>query len=198
MSEDRIQDLLKQADHAAGPLPSGPTDLASRVRHAHRRRRNVRITGTALAAIIALAVGTTLFISQSSSKKTSNNTLVKNGDSQKNLDHLQAEIDQLRTEIETTLAMLEELNAQQEEQNRQSEIRRILAEPDPLEEVHRQLDKAAFIIVYQADRMYRELNLRESAIESYNQAIKLFPQTQWAKVARERLAEIESDKGDQL
>jgi outer membrane protein assembly factor BamD (BamD/ComL family) len=47
-------------------------------------------------------------------------------------------------------------------------------------------------MVYQADRMYHELNLRESAVASYQRTIELFPQTHWAQVAKDRLAELKT------
>ena len=65
---------------------------------------------------------------------------------------------------------------------------------DPIEEVQRQVDRAAFIIVYQADRMYRDYNLVDSAVESYKRAIEFFPGNKWSDVARERLLEIENKK----
>jgi outer membrane protein assembly factor BamD (BamD/ComL family) len=44
--------------------------------------------------------------------------------------------------------------------------------------------------------MYRELNQTDSAIENYNRVIELFPENKWAKVARQRLSEIENKKSD--
>jgi hypothetical protein len=46
--------------------------------------------------------------------------------------------------------------------------------------------------------MYRELDLPESAVKSYRDAVRLFPETHWAQVARDRLSEIEKLQGDQL
>ena len=60
--------------------------------------------------------------------------------------------------------------------------------------MQKQVDKAAFILVYQADRLYRELNQTDSAVEAYNRVIHLFPENQWARVARQRIEEIESKK----
>jgi outer membrane protein assembly factor BamD (BamD/ComL family) len=66
--------------------------------------------------------------------------------------------------------------------------------PDPLEEIQKQVDKTAFILVYQADRLYRELNRTDSAVETYNRVIELFPKNRWAQVARQRLSEIEEQR----
>ena len=88
--------------------------------------------------------------------------------------------------------------ALQEREDRLAELRRTSGGLDPLEDVRRQVEKAAFTTLYQADRMYRELNLRDSALASYRQVILLFPDTPSAKVARQRLSEIEGPKGDKL
>ena len=62
--------------------------------------------------------------------------------------------------------------------------------PDPLVEIERQYDRAAFVLVYQADRLYKELNLKGSAVETYNRVIDLFPENKWAEVARMRLSKM--------
>ena len=60
-----------------------------------------------------------------------------------------------------------------------------------MQEIDRQVDKAAFILVYQADKLYKELNQTDSAVQAYKEVIQLFPTNQWANVARERLSQIE-------
>ena len=60
------------------------------------------------------------------------------------------------------------------------------------------MDKAAFVLIYQADRLYKELNRTESAVAAYKEIIQLFPTNRWAEVARERLAEIDKYKRDQI
>ena len=49
------------------------------------------------------------------------------------------------------------------------------------------MDKTAFLLIYQADRLYKELNQTESAVAAYKEIIQLFPTNRWADVARERL-----------
>jgi tetratricopeptide (TPR) repeat protein len=63
--------------------------------------------------------------------------------------------------------------------------------PDPVREMDAQVDKTASLLIYQADRLYKELNQTESAVAQYKEVIQLFPKNRWADVARERLAEIE-------
>jgi hypothetical protein len=56
-------------------------------------------------------------------------------------------------------------------------------------DVQMQRDRAALILVYEDERSARE-NRPRDAIASYRRAIELFPQSPWAKVARERLKEL--------
>lgn len=80
-------------------------------------------------------------------------------------------------------------------QQRLDELQAQLASiPDPIEEIQKQVDKTAFILVCQADRMYREFDLKASAIQTYKRVIERFGQTQWAEVARNRLAEIKNNR----
>ena len=51
------------------------------------------------------------------------------------------------------------------------------------------------MIVSQADRMGRELDLCQSAAVRYRRVVELFPDSRWATVARQRLSELEN-KGD--
>ncbi len=80
-------------------------------------------------------------------------------------------------------------------QQRLDELQAQLASiPDPIEEIQKQVDKTAFILVCQADRMYHEFDLKASAIQTYKRVIERFGQTQWAEVARNRLAEIKNNR----
>ncbi len=62
--------------------------------------------------------------------------------------------------------------------------------------MRRQLDRAAFTIVYTADRLRQDAGLLEAAVEQYEQALKLFPETRSAETARRRLTEIKIEKGE--
>jgi len=56
------------------------------------------------------------------------------------------------------------------------------------------VDKTAFVMLYQADRLYKQLRQTDSAVEAYKEIIQLFPENQWADVARERLSEIQEHR----
>jgi hypothetical protein len=107
---------------------------------------------------------------------------------------LKAEVEQLRAQTDATLKLVREVI---ENQRRRSQLQaleaRLASIPDPLEQMQRQADKTAFILVYQANRMYDELDQKDSAIQTYNRVIELFPQSKWAEVARERLLRIQDN-----
>jgi hypothetical protein len=51
-------------------------------------------------------------------------------------------------------------------------------------------EKAAYVIVREAQRKVTELNLTESGIRDYKQVLKLYPDTQAAEQARQCLQEL--------
>ncbi len=108
---------------------------------------------------------------------------------------LETQIKQLQARTDAALSLIQEVLEDEQRQHRLDELKAQLASiPDPLEEIRNQVDKTAFFLVYQADRLYKELNQTESAVENYNRVIELFPENRWAKVARQRLSEIENRK----
>ena len=108
---------------------------------------------------------------------------------------LHEQVRELSARADATLNLVERVLEKQEQQQRLNELRAKLASiKDPLEEVQEQVDRTAFILIYQADRMYNELGLKKSAVERYNRLIELFPENRWATVARERLENIQRKK----
>ena len=169
---------MKEADAVAGPPPDSGGQLAQQVFRL-RRRRSWQSSGL-VAAVLALSVpGVAWLLLEPGSRQVQ--PVARQGQLQQELKQLQDQVDALRVELDTALAVLRELQA---------------ARSDPLAEVQRQVERAAFIMVFQADRMYRQLRLPASAVDSYRRVIALFPDTHWAQVARQRLSEIELDNGD--
>jgi tetratricopeptide (TPR) repeat protein len=114
---------------------------------------------------------------------------------QQQIASLEEQVERLQARTDATLRLVQGVLAEQRQQQRLAALEAELASiPDPLAEIERQTDKTAFVLVYQADRLYRELNQTDSAVEAYEQVIRLFPQNQWAEVARKRLAEIKKQR----
>ena len=182
MTEDKIRNLLREADRMAGRPVRTRVDVTA-IRRRAGRRRLVSLAGpVAAAAVLMIALGI-----WSLGIKTPEPTR-----EQRKIASLESQVKQLRASTDAALALIHELLDDERRQSRLEELEAQLASiPDPLEEIRKQVDKTAFILVYQADRLYRELNETESAVATYNRVIKLFPRNQWAAVARERLSEIE-------
>lgn len=182
MTEDKIKNMIQQADQmAAGPAPVS-VDLSAVRRRANRRHVANLTARIAAAAVVLFALGIWSF------------TAKKTRDQQK-LVALEIQIKQLQAQTDATLNFIREVLENDRRQRRLDELRAQLARiPDPLEEMQKQADKTAFILVYQANRMHRELDQKESAIQAYNRVIELFPQSRWAEEARQSLSEIENNQ----
>jgi TolA-binding protein len=105
---------------------------------------------------------------------------------------LEEQVKQLQAQNDATLKLVQEVLEKDRQDRRLASLNAELASiPDPMREIDRQVDKTAFILVYQADKLYKELNQTDSAVRAYKEVIQLFPTNQWADVARERLSQIE-------
>jgi tetratricopeptide (TPR) repeat protein len=182
VSKDQIRQLLVGADAAAGP-PAFHRVTAAGIRGQVRRRRFVRVAAPiAAAAVLAVAVALSVIWTQAERSQPEPPRIAS----------LEEQVRRLQAQTEATLKLVQEVLAQDRQQRRLAALEAELASiPDPIREIERQVDKTAFILVYQADKLYRELNETESAVQAYKEVIELFPTNQWAQVARERLSQIE-------
>jgi hypothetical protein len=188
MSDDQLTKLLQQTDRMAGQPTQVRVDLSDIHRRA-KRRRIITIAGpVATAAVLMVALGiwsATLRIPQTTPE-------------QKKIASLEEQVEQLQARTDAAMSLIHDILEQEQRQRRLEELNAQLASiPDPIEEMQKQVDKTAFMLVYQADRLYRELNQTSSAVEAYNRVIRLFPENRWAQVAKQRLAEIENKKPNQ-
>jgi len=185
MPEDKIEELLHEADWTAGRPAEVRVDL-SRIRRRAHRRRYVSIVGpVATAAVLMVALGiwsVTLTVPPPTPE-------------QERIADLENQVRQLQARTDAAMSLIQEMLEQERRRQRLDELEAELASiPDPFEEMQKQVDKTAFMLVYQADRLYRELNQTTSAVEAYNRVIRLFPENRWAQVARQRLKEIEDKR----
>jgi tetratricopeptide (TPR) repeat protein len=182
VSEDQIERLLARADEAAGEPRFGLVN-ATEIRRRVYRRRLVRVAGPmATAALVLLGVTLWAICLRTGSPEPGPQRIVS----------LEEQVKQLQAQTDATLKLVREVLDQDRQQRRLASLEAELASiPDPQKEIDRQVDKTAFILVYQADKLYKELNQTESAVRAYKEVIQLFPTNQWADVARERLSQIE-------
>jgi hypothetical protein len=184
MTEDKIENLLRTADQMAGPAKPVSANLAATVRRRarHRHIRNI-ITPIAVAAGILIGVGLwSLFT-----------TLDERTDERQRITSLETQLAQLQARTDATLKFIHEVLKNERQQRKLAELQAKLANiRDPLEEVQEQVEKTAFILVYQADRMYQQRNQKDRAVQTYNRVIERFPRTRSAQTAKQRLSEIQN------
>jgi len=192
VEETKIKNILQEADQFSGPCiapnASAIADkVRSRVRRRHQRNLYLRFAASAAAVLI---IGISIW--NGASKRSTQDALIVKGE---NIEMLQAEVTHLKSEVDSMLAVVRDVIADEKSNATLKKLEAELASfSDPIEDVQRQVDRAAFTIVYQADRMYRDHNLIDAAIESYKRAIEFFPANKWSEVARNRLIEIQSSK----
>ncbi|MBN2182174.1 MAG: hypothetical protein JW715_09690 [Sedimentisphaerales bacterium] len=188
MTEDKLKNLLQEADRAAGPPEPVTVNFSEIRRRANYRRKLLSKGPLAAAAAILIAAGIL-------------NLSIKTQapDQQEKIASLESQIKQLQASTDAAVSLIHEILETEQSQNRLNELEvRLASMPDPLEEVQQQVDKTAFILVYQADRLYLELNQTESAVETYKRVIQLFPENQWAQVARQRLVQIKEQQSGKI
>lgn len=182
MNEEQIGRLLARADETAGEPRFGPVTVAG-IRRQARRRRLVRGVAPMAAAAVVL-VGVTLWGVCTQTQRPE--------PPPQRIASLEEQVRQLQAQTDMTLRLVQEVLEKDRQERRLAALKAELASiPDPVKEIDRQVDKTAFILVYQADKLYKELNQTESAVRAYKEVIHLFPTNQWADVARERLSRIE-------
>lgn len=185
MTEDKIKNLLRQADKTAGRPAHSHVNLSAIRRRADRKHTINLIAPLASAAVLMVTLGVLTVMFRTTEPMQERQKIAM----------LETQIKQLQARTDAVLSLIQGVLEDEQRQNRLDELKSQLASiPDPLEEVRQQEDKTAFILVYQADRLYNELNQTDSAVENYKRVIELFPENRWAKVARQRLSEIEGRK----
>jgi len=174
-----MRGLLQEADRLAGAVPSGPADLAQRVRRSARRRRLVK--GVSAAVLTLLVSATVAFLLRRERRPEETIEVAKR---QAEIQILQKEIDQARETV-NHLLLLEQARL----------LRRELAvRPDPLEELDRQTDRTAFILVRHANQLEHRIGRADLALTEYRRVVNMFPKTTWANIARDRIRQLENRK----
>jgi tetratricopeptide (TPR) repeat protein len=182
VNEEQIKRLFTRADEAAGE-PTFCRITTAGIQRRVRRRRLVRIAvPTSLAAVVAIAAALSVIFVPTEGPQARPQQIAS----------LEEQVKQLQARTDATLKLVQEVLERDRQDRRLAALETELASiPDPVKEIERQVDKTAFILVYQADKLYKELNQTESAVAAYKEVIQLFPTNQWANVARERLSQIE-------
>jgi tetratricopeptide (TPR) repeat protein len=193
VSDEQIRSLLQEVDQVAGVPSFGPVNTTG----IRRRVRRTRLIGIAVpvAAAASLLIATAVVALSIRPQQSPPPT--------QQIASLQEKIEQLQAQTDATLKLVQEVVERDRQERRAAALEAELASiPDPMREINRHVDETAFVLLYQADKLYKELNRTDSAVAAYKEVIQLFPKNRWADVARERLSEIEqrqinkSDEGD--
>lgn len=183
MEEERIRQLLQEAEGGARQVHApAAVDVAASVR---RRARYIRIRNVSLklaaAAVILIAAGVWVLQIQKDLEA-------------ERIASAEKQIAELSIRTDAVVKLLDEVLENERRQQELAEIEaRLVSVGDPMEDVEREVDKAAFVLVYHADLMYKQLEQTDSAVNTYKQVIEYFGDNRWAEVARERLKEIEKN-----
>jgi tetratricopeptide (TPR) repeat protein len=186
MSDKQLRELLQDADRAAGPPRFAPLSAADCRRRIHRRKVVWLAVPAAAAAILLFGLGLWGPRFHAPTPAPQQDGTIAS---------LQEQVKQLQAQTDSALRLVHEVLAQDRRRQEQAALDTELASiPNAAEEIEQQVDKTAFVLVYEADKLYHELNQTESAVEAYEQVIRLFPNNRWAHVARERLAKIKKQR----
>lgn len=198
MIDDPLTKLLHETDQLAGTPAMDADDLLERVIRGVRQRRRHRRISAAVAAIAIIGIVATLFVRSGSNPRE--NHLLANSNRNDHtpdvdVDRLRDEYEHLRIAGDSKVALLQRVSELRGQQSRLAAYAR--APRVDLDRIARnEAEVAARLIVYRADRIYREPPRRAAAIQAYRRAITLFPYTAWADIARERLIRAESLSGE--
>jgi len=198
MTDDPIRELLQEADRLAGPAPTGPEDLAARVRLSARRRRMAAATSlVALLVAAALVVGGML-LREAPEQKPDIAEVAEGQPTTPDAEKLQAEIDRLQREIDLRRAIVNHLVLRERLRDAQARLDRLVSGPSVAERLRREEDRVAFDVARRAHRLEQLLGRTDLAVEAYGHVVRLFPTTIWARVAQERVRTLKSTQGGKL
>lgn len=194
MKRQSLDNLLKNADAIALRAAGGdcdPTLLAELIRGRARRRRHGRWSLLAAALLLGLIGVVALALAP-----RGNPPMVRSRDdvqviSQRDPAEIEAEVFQLRRQIEQGEMLVNKLLEAERRGRLAAELAKRRPSPDALAAIRYEQDRAALILVHQAQRFDDELHKRLEAADTYRRVLALFPESQWADVARRRLDEMQ-------
>lgn len=190
MRDDKLKSLLRDAEAGMERPNFAPADLAGRIRRLDRRRR--RRTRMFLAAVPLMALGTII----AGWSLLPNPAPMKIEDRMASVPFDAGEIERLRAEAEYHQRLARQMIALRKRDRTLEQARRVLAQPDPLDQIREQIDIVAYRMIQRADELRTQMEPSAEAIRVYRDVESLFPNTYAAEVARERLGTLGAPKGE--
>ncbi len=186
MTEDKLQNLLRDTDDSFAAMPPDTQKLVRSVHSRAVRRKYLKTSFSfAAAACLVIALCFALPTFEKGKKPLSPQQLAA----------LQQDIKNLNITADATLKLVREVI---ERQNRLENLKKLNAQLaqfiDPYQQLRENLNHTAFILLDLADADYKQFNDIDSAIEAYNRIVGLFPDAPSAEKAKQRLVEIQKEK----
>ena len=186
----KLTELLEEADAPDATPAVDAAELARRVRQTVQRRRVRRATAGAGVALSVMAVcALALWRPWSSPAPLARDPLPARL-SPAEVEAARAELSALREESGRREALVARLLAGERRRVAAAELRDVSAAPDAVQRLRFEQDRAALVLIQQADSLSRSAGHMGSAAHGYRRVVELFPRSQWAAVARRRLDEL--------
>lgn len=209
MDNRSIENLLREADRAAGGAPQPATGLSSRVRIAQQRRRRQNMVAGVATAGLALAVALALFArypsgSSDLARRTESGgtaglpSSVEGAPSDEEIRALLAERSQLAAQAESHARVASRLIELIERNRRIEDRRQHHPAPDALILAREEVDKAAFRLILRANDLRERQGDEDATVARYREVVRLFPRTQSADIARRSLADMKREERGML
>jgi hypothetical protein len=188
MNDDRLRQLLHDADSAGDPAVAPAPEVARRVFGRWRRRRARRIAGIAVTASALLGMSTWMFVHPTFDARRDPAVIVaskpRGEELRQRLARLESQIDS-DERIANHMLAIERLS-RAKARLAELDIPTVTVRVDPA-------DRAACCALYQADRIARINGAKQSAERAYREIIDYFPGSPSADAARQRLGEPQKE-----
>ena len=188
MSGDRLEEVLRTAD-ASAPAPPLSDDLATRVRRRLTRRRRHRAAAAAVS--IALIAGLTITIMFRRSQPQPALVALPPTTTPALAPAPAAPANDLAVVAAVHELTAEKLLAAAARRSSAASAASAALTPSAAFDVQFARDRAALMLVYDADRHVKE-NRPAAALHAYRRAAELFPRTHWGEIALRRLKEMQT------
>ena len=205
-----MRTMLREADAAARPVESeGDAALiACARREAARRRRGRAVRGAALAvvAMTAMVMAVVMRVGEARNQGATTSAVRSEGSEavavdpsrsapiaeadRRELERIEAEIARLESEARVHGAVVETMLSVKPAAAGPTRQRR-----DPVDRARDEVERAAFVMMLEADRKREDRGLHEEAAADYRRVAELFGDTAWAEVARQRLSGAAEGRG---